>query len=81
MPSPKAKGDADAPMSHLKTSQHSAPSSSRLALINHCWPPDKMAISCLRKIMWEHSNDLVLKHRLVNALVSHASAVQFLGVN
>ena len=68
-------------MSRLKTSQHSAPYSSRPALISHCWALDKMAISWLRKIMWKHSNNLVLKHQLVNALVSHASTVQFLGVN
>lgn len=54
---------------------------SQTSPISHRWLPDKMAISCLRKIMWKHSNNLVLKHQLVNALVSHASTVQFLGVN
>lgn len=59
----------------------SAPSCSTLAPVRHRWLPDKMAISSLRSIMWKHSNNLAVKHQLVNALVSHASAVRFLGVN
>lgn len=59
----------------------SAPSFSTLAPVRHRWLPDKMAISSQRSIMWKHSNNLAAKHQLVNALVSHASAVRFLGVN
>lgn len=47
VPSLKAKGDGTCP--NVSSQNQTAPSSSRLAPINHSWPLDKMAISCLRK--------------------------------